>query len=231
MQQPQFGKIEVFMKSNKGFSLVELIVVIAIMAILAAVAVVGYSVYIERAQDAADEKYLSDVVYRAELFAMENQIPLQQVVVAPVVDGPEDIMLVIGWDGANNPIYYTGDTREIWESVGNATLQGGLNNGTYVPDQPEIVEPEQTVPGAESCSHKDCEVDTVPSTCKTHGTITTTCTDPACDYKKVEKLPLGDHTYPSEPNAVQGGFAYYVCEHCGKIIIESTGGSAIVPIG
>ena len=228
MQQPQFGKIEVFMKSNKGFSLVELIVVIAIMAILAAVAVVGYSVYIERAQDASDEKYLSDVVYRAELFAMENQIPLQQVVVAPVVDGPEDIMLVIGWDGANNPIYYTGDTREIWESVGNATLQGGLNNGTYVPDQPDIEIPDEVQGTAHTHTLHE---EKVPSTCKTHGTITTTCTDPACDYKKVEKLPLGDHSYPSEPNAEQGGYAYYVCEHCGKIIIESTGGSAIVPIG
>ena len=226
MQQPQFGKIEVFMKSNKGFSLVELIVVIAIMAILAAVAVVGYSVYIERAQDAADEKYLSDVVHRAELFAMENQIPLQQVVVAPEVDGPEDIMLVIGFDASGAPIYYEGDTREIWESVGNATLQGGLNNGTFVPDQPGIEIPDEVQGTAHTHT---LHTETVPSTCKTHGTITTTCT--ACDYKKVEKLPLGDHTYPSEPNAEQGGFAYYVCEHCGKIIIESTGGSAIVPIG
>lgn len=228
MQQPQFGKIEVFMKSNKGFSLVELIVVIAIMAILAAVAVVGYSVYIERAQDASDEKYLSDVVYRAELFAMENQIPLQQVVVAPVVDGPEDIMLVIGFDASGAPIYYEGDTREIWESVGNATLQGGLNVGTYVPGQPDIEIPDEVQGTAHTHTLHE---EKVPSTCKTHGTITTTCTDPACDYKKVEKLPLGDHTYPSEPNAEQGGYAYYVCEHCGKIIIESTGGSAIVPIG
>lgn len=219
------------MKNNKGFSLVELIVVIAIMAILAAVAVVGYSVYIDRARDAADEQYLADVVYQAELFAIENQIGLQQVVVAPEVDGPEDILLIVGWDGAGNPIYYTGDTSEIWQAVGNATLQGGLNNGTFVPGQPEIVEPEQTVPGAESCEHTDCEVETVPSTCKTHGTVTTTCTDPACDYKKVEKLPLGDHAYPPQPNAVQGGFAYYVCADCGKIIIESTGGQPIVPIG
>ena len=67
------------MKDNKGFSLVELIVVIAIMAILATVAVVSYSVYIERAQDAADQKYLADVVSRAELFAMENQIQLWKI--------------------------------------------------------------------------------------------------------------------------------------------------------
>ena len=225
MQQPQFGKIEVFMKSNKGFSLVELIVVIAIMAILAAVAVVGYSVYIERAQDAADEKYLSDVVYRAELFAMENQIPLQQVVVAPVVDGPEDIMLVIGFDASGAPIYYEGDTREIWESVGNATLQGGLNNGTYVPDQPQIPEKNE---GNEQHEHAPVLVEHKDPTCQHEGYDKYACD---CGYVKVEILNRVDHNYPARPNAEQGGFAYYVCEHCGKIIIESTGGSAIVPIG
>ena len=47
--------------NNKGFSLVELIVVIAIMAILAAVAVVGFSVYIPKAQKAADEQMFSDI--------------------------------------------------------------------------------------------------------------------------------------------------------------------------
>lgn len=219
------------MKSNKGFSLVELIVVIAIMAILAAVAVVSYSVYIERAQDAADQKYLSDVVYRAELFAMENQIQLEQVVVAPEVDDPEDIMLIIGWDADKNPIYYDGDASEIYKSVGNAKVEGGMNNGLFDPSHPNIVEPEQTVPGAESCMHTDCEVETVASTCIQHGTKTTTCKTEGCGYKKVEQLPLGDHDYPAEPNAVQGGFAYYVCADCGKIIIESTSGQPIVPIG
>ena len=40
-------------KSNKGFTLVELIVVIAILAILAGVAIPVYNGYIKRAQDAA----------------------------------------------------------------------------------------------------------------------------------------------------------------------------------
>ena len=44
--------------NNKGFSLVELIVVIAIMAILAAVAVVGFSVFIPKAQEQADNSTL-----------------------------------------------------------------------------------------------------------------------------------------------------------------------------
>ena len=56
------------MKNNKGFSLVELIVVVAIMAILAAVAVVSFSIYIDRANDAADFDYLSNLTYLAELY-------------------------------------------------------------------------------------------------------------------------------------------------------------------
>ncbi len=47
------------MRNNKGFSLVELIVVIAIMAVLASVAVIGVSVYIPKAQEAADNELLN----------------------------------------------------------------------------------------------------------------------------------------------------------------------------
>lgn len=213
------------MKNNKGFSLVELIVVIAIMAILAAVAVVGYSVYVDRARDAADEQYLADVVYQAELFAIENQIELQQVVVAPEVDGPEDILLIVGWDGAGNPIYYTGDTSEIWQAVGNATLQGGLNNGTFVPDQPEIPEKNE---GSEQHEHATVLAEHKDPTCQHEGYDKYACD---CGYVEVDILNRVDHNYPASPNAVQGGFAYYVCADCGKIIIKSTGNQPIVPIG
>ena len=51
------------MRNNKGFSLVELIVVIAIMAILASVAVIGVSIYVPKAQKAADEQLISDIEY------------------------------------------------------------------------------------------------------------------------------------------------------------------------
>lgn len=57
------------MKNNNGFSLVELIVVIAIMAILAAVAVIGVSVYIPKAQKAADEQMIADIKTAVDLYA------------------------------------------------------------------------------------------------------------------------------------------------------------------
>lgn len=213
------------MMNNKGFSLVELIVVIAIMAILASVAVVSYSVYIDRAQNAVDERYLADVIYRAKLFAVENQIPLEQVVIAPEVDGPEDILLVIGKNADGSPIYYTGDTSEIYNSVGNVTVQGDLNNGVFEDIKPQ--QPEKT----EGSAHEHVLVENiVPSNCKKPGTKTTTCTGEGCNYKVVESLPLSvTHAYSLV--AEQDGFAYHVCDHCGRIIIKSTNGTAIVPIG
>ena len=66
------------MKNNKGFSLVELIVVIAIMAILASVAVIGVSVYVPKAQKAADEQMVADVQKAVDLYAnMESVQPGQ----------------------------------------------------------------------------------------------------------------------------------------------------------
>lgn len=49
------------MKSNKGFTLVELIVVIAILAILAGIAIPAYSGYLAKANEAADSTTLSAV--------------------------------------------------------------------------------------------------------------------------------------------------------------------------
>ncbi len=59
------------MKSNKGFSLVELIVVIAIMAIIAAVAVPAYSAYIEKANDGVSQSLFDEAVYAAKMAVVE----------------------------------------------------------------------------------------------------------------------------------------------------------------
>lgn len=55
------------MKSNKGFSLVELIVVIAIMAIIAAVAIPVYSSYISKAEDSNTVQLCADATHAAKL--------------------------------------------------------------------------------------------------------------------------------------------------------------------
>ena len=211
------------MKDNKGFSLVELIVVIAIMAILATVAVVSYSVYIERAQDAADQKYLADVVYRAELFAMENQIQLEQVVVAPVVDGPEDIVLIVK-DSVTGELT-TKVADEIFESVGGYAFGENYNNGKFDPDATPITPP-TAGEGQPTHDHKMNDVDSREPTCMTVGYIHREC---ECGKTEVETLAMIDHDY--QLVAEKDEFTYYVCDMCGKIIIKSTNGTPIVPIG
>ena len=59
------------MKSNKGFSLVELIVVIAIMAIIAGVAIPVYSAYITKAEESNAVQLCADAAYAAELANIE----------------------------------------------------------------------------------------------------------------------------------------------------------------
>lgn len=55
------------MKTNKGFSLVELIVVIAIMAIVSAVAIPVYQSYLTKAEDAVQLQSVSELAYAVEL--------------------------------------------------------------------------------------------------------------------------------------------------------------------
>ena len=98
-------------KNNKGFSLVELIVVIAIMAILAAVAVVSFSVYFQKAHDATDLEYQSNVEYAANLIATEHQFELKDVELEDVVDGPEDIKLIVYNPLTGENEYYTYETH------------------------------------------------------------------------------------------------------------------------
>lgn len=215
------------MKNNKGFSLVELIVVIAIMAILAAVAVASYAIYVDRAQDAADKNYLDNIVYFSELFAVEHQIPLYEVIVAPKVDGPEDIKLIIGYNKDGSPIYYEGDVSEIYNAVGNGYVEGGLNNGKYEGDFEDIIIPN---PGIQSCSHSEYEVvHTEPATCMTDGWEQRECKNEECQavWTVVTQRATG-HTFTD--TATVGKYKYQTCDECGRIQIQSTDGSVIVPI-
>ena len=60
------------MKTNKGFSLVELIVVIAIMAIIAGVAVPVYNVYIEKAEKGNDKTLVGEVLNALKIGSESN---------------------------------------------------------------------------------------------------------------------------------------------------------------
>lgn len=215
------------MKNNKGFSLVELIVVIAIMAILAAVAVTSYAIYIDRAQDAADKNYLDNIVYFSELFAVEHQIPLYEVIVAPKVDGPEDIKLIIGYNQDGSPIYYEGDVSEIFNAVGGGYVEGGLNNGKYDVNFDDIIVPN---PGIASCKHNNYEiVHREPATCMQDGWEQYKCNNEECQavWTKITD-PAKGHSFTD--TATVGKYTYQTCDECGRIQIKSSDGSVIVPI-
>ena len=223
------------MKNNEGFSLVELIVVIAIMAILAAVAVVSFSIYIERAHDASDMDYISNVLYRVKLFALEKGVEVQQVVISPEVDEASDIKLIIGWDENEQPIYYTGeDQNEIYETVGDYTMYGEYLPGDVIikPLTPGGTTGGITGGGNDS-GHEhtwaETPFDSKTSTCVEYGYDKYKCTDPNCDaVNTVVATSLGKHS----ENKVGGtdGYEIHQCEVCGNLVIKSTAGNAVVPL-
>ena len=225
------------MKNNKGFSLVELIVVIAIMAILAAVAVASFSIYIERANDAADFEYLSNLTYFAELYAIENQLGLDSVVVSEHgVKGPEDIGLWIIDPATGEKVLYSypkhEGVKEIYDAVGDWEFKGeGFKDETeFKPGNEE--DKDNSNEGDGSCANEQHDYTTtqVDSTCKRAGYIKQECSK--CKKVNIQELPLGDHDYPDTPTYQKGKYSYYVCETegCSQIKIMSEDGSVIVPI-
>lgn len=226
------------MKNNKGFSLVELIVVIAIMAILAAVAVASFSIYIDRANDAADFEYLSNLTYFAELFAIENQLGLDSVVVSEHgVKGPEDIGLwvIVPGQEEKGPQLMTGEKiREIYDGVGDWEFKGeGFKDEIEsMPENKEDMDESNNGDGSceQDTDHEYSEITKVDSTCKRAGYIKYKCSK--CGKENIQELPLGEHDYPDTPTYQKGKYSYYVCETegCNQIKIMSSDGSVIVPI-
>lgn len=180
-------------KNNKGFSLVELIVVIAIMAILAAVAVVSFSVYIQKAHDATDAEYQSNLEYAAKLIAAEHQLELKKpyVEAEDVVDGPEDIKLIVYNPITGEDEYYTYEThpdiiQEVYDIVGDWTF-------SYAHD------------------HSTCSViETKEGTCTDTGFVKYSC-------GKEETLPIDpkNHSWGKKYEAPGTGVEFAECTKCG----------------
>ncbi len=213
--------------------MVELIVVIAIMAILAAVAVVSFSIYIERAHDASDMDYISNVLYRVKLFALEKGVEVKEVVISPTVDGAEDIQLIIGWDENSMPIYYQGtDKDEIYETVGDYTMYG-----EYLVDD-VIIRP---IPGGATngssggdnsghTTHNPIKlIERKDSTCVEYGYERKQCDIDGCNYvETVYDTSLGAHR--EKKVGETDGYEIHQCEVCGNLVIKSTAGNAVVPL-
>lgn len=222
------------MKNNKGFSLVELIVVIAIMAILAAVAVASFAIYIDRANDAADFEYLSNLTYFAELYAIENQLGLDSVVVSENgVNGPEDIALWIIDPVTGETVLYSypkhESIKEIYDAVGDWEFKGeGFKEDTdFKPGYEE--DKDNSNNGDENCLHENVTTRQEP-TCKVTGWIKDTCSK--CGKVNIQELAICDHAFSDTPTRETDKYDYYVCtfDGCSQIKIMSKDGSVIVPI-
>lgn len=191
--------------TNKGFSLVELIVVIAIMAILIGVAVPVYSGYIEKTQEAKDEQFLTSLSHTAQLFAAENGLELEAVWVAPEVKEDKGVELVL--QGGE---VYDGDMDGFY------AMLGGAFTFETIDKTQEIVYREDVLPDhtEENTGTADCQhefVEAPPATCVKTG------------VRKCSKCPLTEiipalgHVVEEngEPDRVVGNLHIYKCGHDG----------------
>ncbi len=195
------------MKNNKGFSLVELIVVIAIMAILVGVAVPVYTSYVEKAQESADQQYLSGVVNAAQLFAAEHGLELDRIAIAPVVDAQA---------GKGIELYLKDDVRaedlsELYAMVGSYNTDTPYEH--YY--QPDSSQPNQ---GTGSCE-KHLWEEKVKATCTTDGW--NECS--ACGATEVVRSKGHEK---GSLLFVLGNLEVYGCSHagCDYQIVEPQGG-------
>jgi type IV pilus assembly protein PilA len=92
-------------KSNKGFSLVELIIVIAIMAILIAVLAPQYLKYVEKTKRSTDAKAFGEVVQATE------------VAIADPVLNPTSATVSCSWNGATFTVSGSALQQEVNEVI------------------------------------------------------------------------------------------------------------------
>ena len=111
-------------KSNGGFTLVELIVVIAILAILAGVAVPAYSGYIKKAEQAADLQTLSAVNTAAQGVAIGKNATIKEISVG--TDAKVKVTV--------NETGITISSEEVTDLTGTLTFGKSFNGATWALD-------------------------------------------------------------------------------------------------
>ena len=248
MQQPHRRKRERMNKNNKGFSLVELIVVIAIMAILATVAVIGFSAYIQKARNAADTEYISNVVYFAELFATEHQVGIESVhLPKDKVDSVDDIKIWVIDPVTGEPVLK--DHTELpwiqdiydgvgdWEFIGDLEFDdidgvtGGNTSGGGSNDDENENENEDIVTPDPSCEHTSTYEEIIkPATCQTTGKKAIKCS--SCQ-KTIEQVTIArlSHNYEIMTDVHIDGFTISQCSMCKEKQIKNENNLPLVPVG
>ena len=124
-------------KSNKGFTLVELIVVIAILAILAGVAIPVYNGYINKAQDAAIVTELDSIASAAQAANAISGTSITGIAVAKgATDTDPATITVTPPDGLaadfdKDFVMYLDGATDVPNSTGVFTKVMDFGNGSY----------------------------------------------------------------------------------------------------
>lgn len=119
-------------KSNKGFTLVELIVVIAILAILAAIAIPTYSGYITKAKDAAVVSELAAVLTAAQAANATTGGDVSSIAIE--ADGSIKVDGSTVTDGSDFDVFYGSHTFDTSIMAGTTYAKGAdWANNTWTP--------------------------------------------------------------------------------------------------
>ncbi len=126
------------MRSNTGFSLIELMIVVAVIAVLASVAYPSYNDYITRGKITEATANLGSVRVRMEQYFQDNR--MYNAAAASPTCGvpmpgaqPTDGIKYFGFTCASSNASGAGDQQYLITATGNAT--GGMSGFTYTIDQ------------------------------------------------------------------------------------------------
>lgn len=127
------------MKTQKGFTLVELMIVVVIVGILASVAIPAYGNYVRRGKIAEATTNLSSLRVRMEQYYQDNRTYLNGAACGVAMPTPPAVQY---FSFTSTPCVATADTYLI-----TATGTGGMANFTYTINEQNAKTSTITAPG------------------------------------------------------------------------------------
>jgi general secretion pathway protein G len=113
-------------KSEKGFTLVELMIVIIILAVLTGIAVPSYMALRNRARESATESEMKNIATALELYQADNEIyPLTAGYPAGLVNYMDPVPANDDWGKAYAYVSAAGDTYTLTSTGADGAAAGG----------------------------------------------------------------------------------------------------------
>ena len=114
-------------KSNKGFTLVELIIVIAVIAVLSAVVAPQYIKYVERSRQGMDASMLQEVKHVVEIEAATTETIAADTTFTVTINADKSVTLT----GANSFASTTDAYKNVQTTCGTLTAKSAKSAGAY----------------------------------------------------------------------------------------------------